>query len=140
MLASEGATSRTWSADASTLALGWPTFAIRNIAIVLHSNISSSHISGMDDDVDFSGWDLPPLEDDPDQDPPPERESWGGVSIGSDLVGLEFARGEALDLGDYVCNDLVAVRPSVVGLADLGSTDFAALSQKERVDALLVIE
>jgi hypothetical protein len=62
------------------------------------------------------------------------------VSIGSDLVGLQFARGEALDLGDYVCNDLVAVRPTVVGLAELGSTDFGSLSQKERVDALLVVE
>jgi hypothetical protein len=39
-----------------------------------------------------------------------------------------------------VCSDLAAVRPTVVGLAQLGSTDFHALSQRERVDALVVIE
>jgi hypothetical protein len=94
----------------------------------------------MDDDIDFSGWDLPPLEDDPDQEPPPERPPYSGVSIGSDLVGLRFAGAGALDLGNYVCNELVSVRPTVVGLAELGSTDFRSLSQKERVDALLVIE
>jgi hypothetical protein len=61
----------------------------------LCSNTCSSNISGMDDDVDFSGWELPPLEDDPDQEPPPERQSWGGVSIGSDLVGLQQPTGGA---------------------------------------------
>jgi len=90
--------------------------------------------------VDFSGWELPPLEHDPDREPPPEREWWGGVSIGSDLAGVRFPGGWALDLGDYVCNDLASVRPSVVGLAELGSTDFAALTQTQRVDALLVVE
>jgi hypothetical protein len=40
----------------------------------------------MGEDVDFSGWELPPLEDDPDREPPPEREYRGGVSIGSDLA------------------------------------------------------
>jgi hypothetical protein len=94
----------------------------------------------MDDDMDFSGWELPPLEDDPDREPPPERESWGGVSIGADLVGVRFPGCGALDLGNYVCNDLVSVRPTAVGLAELGSTDFRSLSQNERVDALLVIE
>src|SRR6266571_3838075 len=103
-------------------------------------NTCSSNVSGMDEDVDFSGWELPPLEDDPDQQPPPEREYRGGVSIGSDLVGLRHAGGGVLDLGEFVCNDLVSVRPTVVALAQLGSADFAALSQRERVDALLVIE
>jgi hypothetical protein len=90
--------------------------------------------------VDFSGWGLPPLEDDPDRVPPPERPPYSGVSIGSDLAGLRHAGTGVLDLGDYVCNDLVAVRSTVVGLVELGSTDFHALSQQERVDALLVIE
>jgi hypothetical protein len=94
----------------------------------------------MDEDVDFSGWELPPLEDDPDREPPPEREFRGGVWIGSDLAGLQHAGSGVLDLGEYVCNDLASVRPTVVGLAQLGSTDFRSLSQKERVDALLVIE
>ena len=35
----------------------------------------------MDEDVDFSGWELPPVEDDPDREPPPDRETWGGISI-----------------------------------------------------------
>jgi hypothetical protein len=48
----------------------------------LRSNTCSSNISGMDDDVDFSGWELPPLEDDPDREPPPERESWGVDRVG----------------------------------------------------------
>jgi hypothetical protein len=39
-----------------------------------------------------------------------------------------------------VCSDLVSVRPTVVALAELGSTDFGALSQQQRVDALVVIE
>jgi hypothetical protein len=90
-------------------------------------------MSDMDEDVDFCGWELPPLEDDPDQEPPPEREYRGGVSIGSDLVGLRHAGTGVLDLGEYVCNDLASVRPTVVGLARLGSTDFRSLSQKERV-------
>jgi hypothetical protein len=32
----------------------------------LSSNMCSSNMSDMDEDVDFSGWELPPLEDDPD--------------------------------------------------------------------------
>jgi hypothetical protein len=94
----------------------------------------------MDEDVDFSGWELPPLQDDPDREPPPERDYRGGVWIGSDLAGVRHAGTGVLDLGEYVCNDLAAVRPTVVALVELGSTDFHALSQKERVDALLVIE
>jgi hypothetical protein len=85
-------------------------------------------MSGMREDVDFSGWELPPLEDDPHREPPPERPPYSGVSIGSDLVGLRHAGSGVLDLGEYVCNDLVSVRPTVVGLARLGSTDFASLS------------
>src|SRR5437870_5932587 len=94
----------------------------------------------MDEDVDFSGWELPPLQDDPGREPPPEREYRGGVWIGSDLAGLRHAGTGALDLGEYVCNELASVRPTVVALVELGSTDFGALSQKERVDALLVLE
>ena len=48
-------------------------------------------MSGMGEDVGFSGWELPPLGDDPDREPPPGREYRGGVSIGSDLVGLRHA-------------------------------------------------
>ena len=92
------------------------------------------------DDVDFSGWDLPPLEDDPDREPPPPRESWGGVSIGSDLVGLRFASDAPMDLGGAVCNEAVSVRPGLVGLVELGAADFELLSQAERVDALLLVE
>jgi hypothetical protein len=98
------------------------------------------YISGIDDDVDFSGWELPPLEDDPDREPPLERPPYSGVSIGSDLAGLRLAGGGVLDLGKYVCNDLASVRPTVVGLSELGSTDFGSLTQTQRVDALLVIE
>src|SRR5438876_638355 len=94
----------------------------------------------MDEDVDFSGWELPPLQDDPDREPPPEREYFGGVWIGSDLTGLRHAGTGVLDLGEFVCNELASVRPTVVALAELGSTDFGALSQKERVDALRVLE
>jgi hypothetical protein len=32
----------------------------------------------MGEDVDFSGWELPPLEDDPDREPPPERPPYSG--------------------------------------------------------------
>src|SRR2546427_248748 len=87
-----------------------------------------------------AAWELQPLEDDPDGEPPPEREYSGGVWIGSDLTGLRQAGSGVLDLGEFVCNDLASVRPTVVGLAQLGSTDFGALSQKQRVDALLVLE
>jgi len=104
------------------------------------SNICSHNISDMHEDVDFSGWELPPLEDDPDREPPPEREYSGGVWIGSDLTGLRHAGTGVMDLGEFVCNDLASVRPTVVALAELGSTDFHSLSQKERVDALLVLE
>ena len=68
------------------------------------------------DDVDFAGWELPPLEDDPDAVPPPPSESWGGVSIGSELVGLRRRgsvnpesqsrsadRGNAIHLSLMVC-------------------------------------
>jgi hypothetical protein len=94
----------------------------------------------MNEDVDFSGWELPPLQDDPDRQPPPEREYRGGVWIGSDLARLQHAGSGVLDLGEYVCSDLVSVRPTVVALTRIGSTDFGALSQQQRVDALLVIE
>jgi hypothetical protein len=73
----------------------------------------------MDEDVDFSGWELPPLEDDPDREPPPERPPYSGVSIGSDLAGLRHAGSDTLDLGEFVCNDLVSLRPTAVDLADL---------------------
>jgi hypothetical protein len=94
----------------------------------------------MDEDVDFSGWELPPLQDDPDREPPPERVYRGGVWIGSDLAGLQHAGSGVLDLGEFVCSDLASVRPTVVALTRIGSTDFRALSQKQRVDALVVIE
>jgi hypothetical protein len=51
----------------------------------------------MGEDVDFSGWELPPLEDDPDRQPPPERPPYSGVSIGSDLAGLRHAGSGALE-------------------------------------------
>jgi len=79
----------------------------------------------MDEDVDFSGWELPPLQDDPDRQPPPERAYRGGVWLGSDLAGLQHAGSGVLDLREYVCNDLVSVRPTVVVLAELGSTTSA---------------
>ena len=67
----------------------------------------------MDRDEDFSGWDLPPLDYDPDREPPPEREYRGGVWIGSGLAGLQHAGTAVLDLGEYVCSDLASVRPTV---------------------------
>jgi hypothetical protein len=94
----------------------------------------------MDEDVDCSGWELPPWQDDPDRQPPPERAYRGGVWVGSDLAGLRHAGTGVLDLGEYVCRHLVSVRPTVVALTRIGSTDFGALSQQQRVDALLVIE
>jgi hypothetical protein len=93
------------------------------------------------DDVDFAGWDLPPLDDaDLPTEPPAERPVSSGVTFGSDLVGLRMARGEVLDLGDYVVNERAEVRPGLVGLVDLAAADFGAMTQAERVDALLVVE
>jgi hypothetical protein len=43
-------------------------------------------------------------------------------------------------LGDYVVNERAVVRPGLVGLADLAAADFGAMTQAERVDALLVVE
>jgi hypothetical protein len=64
----------------------------------------------------------------------------GWVWIGSDLAGLQHAGSGVLDLGEFVCSDLVSVRPTVVALTRIGSTDFGALSQQQRADALVVIE
>jgi hypothetical protein len=74
-------------------------------------NRCSSNISDLDEDVDFSGWELPPLQDDPDREPPPERPPCSGVSIGSDLVGLRFASGDALDLGQLGLRTVSDSRP-----------------------------
>jgi hypothetical protein len=110
------------------------------MANLLRSNVCSSSIRVMDD-VDFAGWDLPPLDDaDLPTEPPAERPPSSGVTFGSDLVGLRMARGEVLDLGDYVVNERAVVRPGLVGLADLAAADFGAMTQAERVDALLVVE
>src|SRR5437879_10835608 len=65
----------------------------------LYSNTCSHNISDMHEDVDFAGWELPPLQDDPDREPPPEREYRGGVWVGSDLAGLRHAGTGVLDLG-----------------------------------------
>jgi hypothetical protein len=94
------------------------------------------------DDVDFSGWDLPPLDDaDLPTEPPPPRESIGGVTFGSELVGIQLARaGEVSDVVKAALLGFTSVRPGLLGIAELGSTDFAALTATERVDALIVLE
>ena len=70
------------------------------------------------DDGDFSDWELPPWDeaDFPSEPPPP---LWPGLLVWQDLIG---------------------VRPGLAGLADLATTDFAALGEVERIDALLVLE
>ena len=94
------------------------------------------------DDVDFSGWDLPPLDDaDLPTEPPAERPPSSGVTFGSDLVGLQFASAGAVsDVVEAALLGFTSVRPGLLGLAELGSTDFGALSQEQRVDALIVVE
>jgi len=76
--------------------------------------------------------------------PGPRTTAGAGVpGRGVDRVGpgrAADAGSGVLDLGEYVCNELVSVRPAVVALTRIGSTDFGALSQQQRVDALVVIE
>jgi hypothetical protein len=107
----------------------------------LCSNMRSTNVDDMDD-VDFSGWDLPPLDDvDLPTEPPPPRESIGGVTFGSELVGIQLARaGEVSDVVKAALLGFTSVRPGLLGIAELGSTDFAALTATERVDALIVLE
>jgi hypothetical protein len=76
---------------------------------------------------------------------PPNRRRSGmgrtGVFIGSELGAVRFTRdGEFVDLGEAVVEGFAAVQPGLVELARLGSTDFAALTATERVDALVAVE
>src|SRR5207245_2514926 len=84
--------------------------------------------------------DLPPLDEAclP-SEPPPPREPLGGVTLGAELVGVRFADG-VTDVGARVVEELAAVRPGLVGLASLGSTEFAGLTAERRIDALVLIE
>jgi hypothetical protein len=93
-------------------------------------------------DFDASEWDLPPLEVDDSDEPPPERDGpYGGVFLGSELGSVRFTRdGEFVDLGEAVVDGFAAVQPGLVELARLGSTDFGVLTATERVDALIVLE
>src|SRR3982074_1942988 len=70
------------------------------------------------DDGDFSDWELPPWDeaDSPSEPPPP------------------------LCPGLLVWQDLIGLRPGPTGPAGLATTDFAALGEVERIDALLVLE
>jgi hypothetical protein len=93
-------------------------------------------------DFDPDEWCLPPLEVDDAAEPPPERDRpHGGVYLGSELGSVPFTRdAEFVDLGPAVVDGFAAVRPGLVELARLGSTDFGALTATERVDALIVLE
>jgi hypothetical protein len=94
------------------------------------------------DDVDFAGWDLPPLDDaDLPTEPPAERPPSSGVTFGSDLVGIQpLGRGPVIDVVEAAMLGFTSLRPGLLGVAELGSTDFAALTATERVDALIVVE
>jgi hypothetical protein len=103
----------------------------------------SIRLSGMYSiDFDPSEWCLPPLEVDDAAEPPPERDRpYGGVYLGSQLGSVPVTRDAGfVDLGAAVVGGFVAVRPGLVELARLGSTDFGSLTATERVDALIVLE
>jgi hypothetical protein len=95
-------------------------------------------------DFDASAWDfLPPLDDaELAADPPPEPEFSGGAMIGSELAGARYpaAAGSATDLGRAVCEDWATVRPGLVELARLASTELARLDAAQSLDAVLDIE
>jgi hypothetical protein len=94
-------------------------------------------------DFDPDEWCLPPLDEEAlPSEPPPERDRpHGGVYLGSELGSVGFTRdAEFVDLGPAVVDGFAAVRPGLVELARLGSTDFGALTATERVDALIVLE
>jgi hypothetical protein len=93
-------------------------------------------------DFDPDEWDLPPLDIDDAAEPPPERDRpYGGVYLGSELGSVPVTRDAGfVDLGAAVVGGFVAVRPGLVELARLGSTDFGSLTATERVDALIVLE
>jgi hypothetical protein len=95
-------------------------------------------------DFDASEWDLlPPLDEaELAADPPPERELSGGVMIGSELAAVLYPEpaGSATDLGRAVSEDLATVRPGLVELVRLGSTDLARLDAAQSLDAVLDIE
>jgi hypothetical protein len=93
-------------------------------------------------EFDLSEWNFPPpldLDSLPDE-PPPEADTCGGVTIGSDLGSIRFLGSDATDLGYAVCQDLASVHPGLVELARLGSTDFESLNATERVDALIAVD
>jgi hypothetical protein len=110
----------------------------------LRQNICSIRLSGMYScGFDPSEWCLPPLDEEAlPSEPPPERDRpYGGVYLGSELGSVPVTRdGEFVDLGATVVGGFAAVRPGLVELARLGSTDFGALTAAERVDALIVLE
>ncbi len=93
-------------------------------------------------DFDPSEWDLPPLDVAAlPTEPPPERDEFCGVVLGSELGEFSsVGSGIPVDLGAQVHDDLAAVRPGLAELARVGSTDFGVLDEVERVDALLAIE
>ncbi|MDQ2838094.1 MAG: HNH endonuclease [Actinomycetota bacterium] len=90
------------------------------------------------DDFDPDGWRLPPPPEPPDS-PPPEREVWGGAWLGSEFDQV-FSDDPPSDLGFAVYAGLARVRPGLVELARLGSTDFSTLDESARVDALVAFD
>jgi hypothetical protein len=94
-------------------------------------------------DFDVSDWEfLPPLDDaDLAETPPPARES-SAVVIGSELASVLFTEpaDSATELGYAVSEKLAMVRPGLVELARLGSTELAGLDATQALDAVLDIE
>ncbi|MDQ2839198.1 MAG: HNH endonuclease [Actinomycetota bacterium] len=95
-------------------------------------------------EFDLDEWNfLPPLDLDalPDE-PPPEREHYGAVTIGSELSSVLFAGkpDSAYDLGQAIYRDWASVQPGLAEISRLGATDFSQLDASQRVDALLALE
>lgn len=91
------------------------------------------------DDFDPDALGLPPVDEAALPDSPAERDSWGGVWLGSAFDPPTTGERPA-DLGQSIYAGLAEVQPGLVELARLGSTDFASLDAAARVSALIAFE
>ncbi len=95
-------------------------------------------------DFNLGDWDfLPPLDDaDLPSAPPPERNSAGGISIGSELGAVSYPAldGSATDLGRAVCEDWATAAPGLAEVVRLGSIEIPALTASESLDGVLACE
>ncbi|MEO6702146.1 MAG: DUF222 domain-containing protein [Jatrophihabitantaceae bacterium] len=95
-------------------------------------------------DFDPEDWNfLPPLLDaELPTGPPPERDSWAGVVVGSELGSVTVGGqdpGPATDLGPSVFEGLAALAPGLTEIARLGSIELDGLDAPGRVDALIAV-